>query len=48
MNYKAMMMLKSLLPAERVDMDASLSWGLGAVNLAKKEFFLLKSSYSLR
>ena len=48
MNYKAMMMLKSPLPAERVDMDASLSWGLGAVNLAKKEFFLLPNPTLLK
>ena len=40
-NYRAMMTLKSQHPSERVDMDASLSWGLGAVNLARKEFFHL-------
>ena len=41
LNYQAMMILKSVTPEQSVDMDASTSWGLGAVNFERKEFFLL-------
>ena len=41
LNYKAMMIPKQFGPENTVDMDASTSWGMGAVNYINKEFFMV-------
>ena len=41
LNFKSMMEVSYKGPELTVDMDASTSWGLGAINYVDKEFFLL-------
>ena len=43
LNYVAMMNVTQITPEGNIEMDASTSWGIGAVNHISKEFFLIPS-----